>query len=156
MKFHLLALYRNLLAGARLALFLPVRAYDYRVSPLDYSLLLAFNFAVWIAAAAIRSGLAGEFDSAAIPIYLASVPLVLVTAMVVAFVYGERERPLLIATPLTASDSTFELVALALPPLAALAGYPRIGVLVLLAWLWLGSGSPLAPVPGARPPPPFP
>src|SRR5438132_5269761 len=139
MKFQLLALYRNVVAGARLALFLPVRAFDYRVSPLDYSLLLAFNFAVWVAAAAIRTGLAGEFDSSAVPIYLASVPLVLVTAMVVAFVYGERERLLLIATALTASDSTFELVALTLPPHAALAGYPRIGVLVLLAWLWLVS-----------------
>src|SRR2546430_5476862 len=145
MKFHLLALYRNLVAGARLALFLPVRAFDYRVSPLDYSWLLAFNFAVWVAAAAIRTGLAGEFDSSAVPIYLASVPLVLVTAMVVAFVYGERERLLLIATALTASDSTFELVALALPPLAALAGYPRIGVLVLLAWLWLPPGRALPP-----------
>src|SRR5438034_536250 len=121
MKFHLLALYRNLVAGARLALFLPVRAFDYRVSPLDYSWLLIFNFAVWVAAAAIRTGLAGEFDSSAVPIYLASVPLVLVTAMVVAFVYGERERLLLIATALTASDSTFELVALALPPLVGFA-----------------------------------
>ena len=50
MKFQLLALYRNVVAGACLAFFLPVRAYDYRVSPLDYSLLLAFNFAVWVAA----------------------------------------------------------------------------------------------------------
>ena len=152
MKFHLLALYRNLVAGARLALFLPVRAFDYRVSPLDYSSLLAFNFAIWVAAAAIRTGLAGEFDSSAVPIYLASVPLVLVTAMVVAFVYGERERLLLIATALTASDSTFELVALALPPLAELAGYPRIGVLVLLAWLWLVSVRAIAVCAGTRRP----
>jgi hypothetical protein len=139
MKFHLLALYRNVVAGARLALFMPVRALDYRVSPLDYSLLLAFNFAVWVAVAAIRTALVGEFDTSAIAIYLASVPLVLVTAMLVAFIYGERERLLLIATALTASDATFDLVALALPPLAELAGYPRLGVLALLAWLWLAS-----------------
>src|SRR3989442_1139704 len=152
MKFQLLALYRNVVAGARLALFMPLRAFDYRVSPLDYSLLLAFNFAVWVAAAAIRTGLAGEFDGSAVPIYLASVPLVLVTAMVVAFVYGERERLLLIATALTASDSTFELVALALPPIAVLAGYPRIGVLVLLAWLWLLSVRAVAGCARNRPP----
>ena len=152
MKFHLLALYRNLVAGARLALFLPVRAFDYRVSPLDYSWLLAFNFAVWVAAAAIRAGLAGEFDGSAVPIYLASVPLVLVTAIVVALIYGERERLLLIATALTASDSTFELVALALPPIAVLAGYPRIGVLVLLAWLWLVSLRAIVVCAGSRRP----
>jgi hypothetical protein len=152
MKLHLLALYRNVVAGARLALFLPVRAYDYRVSPLDYSLLLAFNFAVWVAAAAIRTGLAGEFDSAAIAIYLASVPLVLVTAMLVTFIYGERERLLLIATALTASDSTFDLVALALPPLAELTGYPRLGVLVLLGWLWLVSVRAIVVCAGTRRP----
>jgi hypothetical protein len=152
MKLHLLALYRNVVAGTRLALFLPVRAYDYRVSPLDYSLLLAFNFAVWVAAAAIRTGLAGEFDRAAMPIFLASVPLVLVTAMIVALVYGERERLLLIATALTASDSAFELVALAVPPLAELAGYPRMGVLVLLAWPWIVSVRAIVVCAGTRRP----
>jgi len=152
MKLHLLALYRNVVAGTRLALFLPVRAYDYRVSPLDYTLLLAFNFAVWVAAAAIRTGLAGEFDRAALPIFLASVPLVLVTAMGVALIYGERERLLLIATALTASDPAFELVALALPPLAELAGQPRIGVLVLLAWLWLVSVRAIVVCAGSRRP----
>jgi hypothetical protein len=152
MKFHLQALYRNVIAGARLALFLPLRAYDYRVSALDYSLLLAFNFAVWVGAAAIRTGLTGEFDSSAVPIYLASVPLVLVTAMLVALVYGERDRLLLVATALTASDSTFELVALALPPLAELAGYPRIGVLLLLAWLWAVSVRAIVVCAGTRRP----
>jgi Peptidase C13 family len=152
MKFHLQALYRNVVAGARLALFLPLRAYDYRVSPLDYSLLLAFNFAVWVAAAAIRTGLVGEFDSSAVPIYLASVPLVLVTAMLVALIYGERERLLLVATALTASDSTFELVALVLPPLAELAGYPRIGVLAILAWIWAVSMRAIVVAAGVRRP----
>ena len=114
MKFHLQALYRNVIAGARLALFMPVRAYDYRVSALDYALLLAFNFAMWVAAAAIRTGLAGEFDSAALPIYLAGVPLVLAAALAVALIYGAREQLLLVATALTASDPLFELAALAL------------------------------------------
>jgi len=75
MKLYLLALYRNLLAGARLALFMPVRALDFRASPLDFVLLVAFNFALWIAVAALRTGMAGEFDSAAIALYLAAVPL---------------------------------------------------------------------------------
>ncbi|HET7670978.1 MAG TPA: C13 family peptidase [Burkholderiales bacterium] len=133
MKHHLLALYRNLIAGARLALFLPVRAFDYRVSAADYAWLLAFNFALWVAAAAIRAGLEGEFDSAAVPIYLASIPLVLGTAMFVAGIYGERQRLLLVATALTASDPVFELAALLLPFI----GHPGIALLVLLAWIWV-------------------
>ena len=40
MRFHLSSLAKNLLAGLRLALFLPVRAFDYRVSGLDYVLLV--------------------------------------------------------------------------------------------------------------------
>ncbi len=139
MKFYLRALYRNVLAGARLALFMPVRAYDYRVSALDFALLLAFNFAMWVAAAAIRTGLAGEFDSAALPIYLASVPLVLAAALAVALIYGAREQLLLVATALTASDPLFELAGLVFALLGELSGYPRIAAFLLLAWIWLVS-----------------
>ena len=139
MKLHLAALYRNLVAGTRLALFLPVRPYDYRAAPLDYALLIAFNFAVWIAAAAIRTGMAGDFDDVAVPIYLGGIPLVLATAALVAWIYGDARRLLLIAVALTASDAVFELIALVLPPLAALAGFPRAGLLVILAWLWAAS-----------------
>ena len=135
----LVALYRNLVAGARLALFLPVRPYDYRAAPLDYALLIAFNFAVWIAAAALRTGMAGDFDSVAVPIYLGGLPLVLAAAGLVAWIYGDAGRLLLIATALTASDAIFEVIALVVPPMAALVGFARAGVLLLLAWLWFAS-----------------
>jgi hypothetical protein len=136
MRFHLVALYRNLVAGTRLALFLPLRAFDFRVSPLDYCLLVAFNFLVWLVAAALRTGAEGEFDTAAPAIYLASIPLVLVIAMIVAAVYRTPERLLLIATALTASDALFELVALVVPWLALAGGFPRVAILLLLAWIW--------------------
>jgi hypothetical protein len=136
MKLYPASLYRNVVAGTRLALFMPVRAFDYRVSPLDFTVLVAFNFVVWVAAAAVRSGLAGEFDSSAIPIYLGTIPLVLATALIVAWIYGEGERLLLIATALSASDAVFELIALVVPALAEAAGLPRAGALVLLLWLW--------------------
>ena len=55
--FH--SLLKNLTAGARLALFLPVRPFDYRVSPVHFAVLMAFDFAFWIAAAAVRAGFAG-------------------------------------------------------------------------------------------------
>ena len=60
--FYLASLLRNLVAGARLALFLRVRAYDYRASALDFALLVLFSFGLWVAAAAARTGLDGEFD----------------------------------------------------------------------------------------------
>ena len=152
MKFHLQALYRNVIAGARLALFMPVRAYDYRVSALDYALLLAFNFAMWVAAAAIRTGLAGEFDSAALPIYLAGVPLVLAAALAVALIYGAREQLLLVATALTASDPLFELAALLLAPLGELSGYLRVVPFLLLGWIWIVSLRAILVCLGARRP----
>jgi hypothetical protein len=128
---RLRSLYRNVVAGTRLALFMPVRPYDYRASPLDFTLLVLFNFLVWVAAAAIRTGVSGDFDDMAIPTYLGSIPLVLATAMLVAWIYDDGDRLLLIATALTASDAVFELMGLFLPWLA--------GVVVLLAWLWLVS-----------------
>src|SRR5690349_17370697 len=137
MTVYLRALYRNLVAGARLALFLPLRAFDFRATPLDYILLIAFNFAVWLVAAALRTGMEGEFDQGAPAIYLASVPIALVTALVIAYVYRAPERLLLIATALSAADSLFELLALALPWIAALTGYPRIALIAFLAWIWL-------------------
>ena len=139
MKLYLEALYRNLVAGVRLALFMPVRAADFRASPLDYAFLVAFNFAVWIAAAALRTGMAGDFDSAALAIYFAGVPLVLATALAIARIYGAPGILVLVAVGLTASDALFELVALALPSLVAWTGYARTAVLLLLAWLWIVS-----------------
>ncbi len=136
MKLYRVDLYRNLVAGARLALFMPVRALDFRASALDYILLVAFNFAVWITVAALRTGMAGDFDEAAIVIYLGAVPLVLLTALVVARIYAAPEILLLVAAGLTASDALFELVAFFLPAVAAWTGYPSVAALALLAWNW--------------------
>lgn len=139
MKFRLWALYRNVVAGTRLALFLPVRAQDFRASAVDYAWLIAFNFGVWLVAAALRTGMAGEFDPAAPALYFGGVPLVLGTALVIARLFRAPERLLLIAVALTASDSLFELVALVVPAIAAWSGTPRLALLLLLAWLWAAS-----------------
>src|SRR2546430_3606222 len=136
MKLYLAALYRNLVAGTRLALFMPVRALDFRASALDYVLLVAFNFALWIVVAALRPGMTGEFDADATAIYLASVPLALVTGLAIAQIYSAPEILLLVAVGLTASDALFELVAFALPAVAAWTGSPGVAALVLLAWNW--------------------
>jgi hypothetical protein len=136
MKLHLLALCRNLLAGARLALFMPLRALDFRAAPLDYVLLVAFNFAVWIAVAALRTGMDGEFDPAAIAIYLASVPVALAAALAIAQIYGTPDRLLLIAVALTASEALFDVADLVVPSLGVWLGFGRPAAFALLAWRW--------------------
>ena len=135
--FYFHALLKNLAAGARLALFLPVRSFDYRVSPVHFAVLMAFDFAFWIAAAAVRAGFAGEFDPMAVPIFLAEVSLTLAAALLAALSYREPGRLLLIAIALSASDAVYELAALALPALAAASGYPAAAFYLLLGWTWL-------------------
>jgi hypothetical protein len=130
---------RNLAAGARLALFLPVRAEHFRASPQQFALLAAFNFVVWVAAAALRAGFEGDLDPVAIAVYLSNVALVLATALPVALLYRAPERLLLAAVALSASDPVFELAGLALPIVADLAGHARPVYLGFLGWGWLVS-----------------
>ena len=135
--FHAGELLRNLAAGARLALFLPLRASDFRVSAHQFALLVLFNFALWVGAAALRAGFEGEFDSSAIIVYLASITLVLATALLVALAYRAPERLLLVAVALTASDPVFELAGLALPAIGASIGHLQVLYFIFLAWAWL-------------------
>src|SRR6266849_2577487 len=135
--FYFHSLIRNLAAGARLALFLPVRAFDYRVSPVHFAVLMAFDFAFWVAAAAVRAGFAGEFDPMAVPIFFAEVSLTLGAALLASLSYREPGRLLLIATALSASDAVYELAGLALPALAEASGHPAAALFLLLGWMWL-------------------
>src|SRR6185436_7384266 len=132
---------RNLLAGVRLAFFLPLRAFDFRVSAVDYAALVAFNFMLWILAAGLRVGFTGEIDYSALLVYLATVPLVLAAALLVALLYGAQQRLLAVAIALTASDPVFELAGLVLSYLAAplralLGGLAAVATFVLLGWIW--------------------
>ena len=131
------SLVRNLLAGFRLAFFLPLRAFDFRVSAADYAALVVFNCALWILLAGLRVGFEGEIDYSALLVYLATVPLVLAAALLVALVYGAPQRLLAVAVALTASDAVFELAGLALPYLAApLGGAGTLVYFVLLGWIF--------------------
>ena len=56
---------QNLLAGTRLALFLPVRALDFRVSIGQYVALVFASFAFWLAGGMLRAGFPGTVDFAA-------------------------------------------------------------------------------------------
>lgn len=148
----LASLRRNLVAGARLALFLPVRAFDYRVSAADYAALVVFNFALWVLAAGARAGFAGDLDPTAMMVYLATIPLVLATGLLVGAVYGTPHKLLPLAVALTASDPMYELAALVIPYASALSGLGTLLYGLFLGWLWLVSIRAVAVICGRQRP----
>ena len=152
MRFHLSSLAKNLLAGLRLALFLPVRAFDYRVSALDYVLLVLFDFVAWVAVAAALAGFEGDFNLSAIPIYLASVSLVLGAALLVALAYGAAEKLLSVAVALSASEPWFELVVLVVPTVSAASGLGEVVLWIFVGWTLMSSVRAVAVVMGTRRP----
>jgi hypothetical protein len=129
------ALGRNLVAGARLAFFLPLRPFDFRVSAADYAVLVTFNCLLWILVGGARLGFDGEFDSSALLVYLATVPLVLAVALIVALAYGSAERLLAVAVALSAPEPVFQLASLALPHLAAATG-AEVAAFLFFGWIW--------------------
>ena len=133
--YRLHALGRNLVAGARLALFLRVRPHDYRVSPVDLALLLAFNFAVLVIADAVAAEFTGSFNASVTTVYLASVSVVLLAALLVTAVYREPGALLLLAVAFCASDPVFELAAIALPFLIAATGIGAPLYFLFLGWM---------------------
>ena len=132
-------LLRNLAAGARLALFLPLRADEFRVSPVQFAVLSIFNFVLWVGTEWLRAGLEGDFDPAAVGAYLATVTLVLASALVVAAAYKAYNRLLLLAVAFSAADPLFELAGLALPSLAAAVGSAEAAYFGFIAWSWLAT-----------------
>jgi hypothetical protein len=150
--FYLASLGKNLVAGARLALFLRVRAHDYRASPVDFAALMLFSFALWVAAAAARTGFQGEFDPLSLPAYMSGIVLVLAAALLVALAYGAAARLLLIAVALTASQPVFHVIAFFLLVVGIPAGLARLVYLGFLAWIWIVSLRAVAVCAGTRRP----
>ncbi len=102
---------RNLRSGLRLALFVRVSRYDFRVSPGDFALLCAFNLLAWLAAGMLRVGFPGYVDFGALPAALAEIPLLLLASTIVAYWYGRRELPLALALLLISPAALFEFVS---------------------------------------------
>src|SRR5215470_7235970 len=103
-------LYRNVLAGARLALALRVGPLDYRVSPADFAVLVGFDAFAALVGGFLRSGPPGYFNLEDLPQFLSQVPIVLLTCLIVAAIVARRGLLLALATALFASDPFFELV----------------------------------------------
>jgi hypothetical protein len=105
---------RNLRAGVRLAAFLKVSGYDFRVSPGDFTVLLVFNLLAWLAGGMLRGGFPGEVDYSALPAALAEVPLVLLACSIIAYWYRRRELLLALALVLISPAALFELASSAI------------------------------------------
>jgi len=129
---------RNLLAGVRLAAFLPVSRYDFRVSPGDFVLLWAFNLLAWLAGGMLRGGFPGYVDFGALPTALAEIPLVLLASLIIASLYRKRELFLALALFLISADALFELVSSAIVIALRFAGAetpPAVQLTVYMAYL---------------------
>ncbi len=145
---------RNLAAGLRLAVFVPVSRYDFRVSPGDFALLWAFNLLAWLAGGMLRGGFPGYVDFGALPVALAEIPLLLLASSIIASWYAKRELPLVLALLLISSGAFFELVSSAMAvalrfagadaapmlQLTAYAVYPLWMLAVALRALWIAAG----------------
>ena len=148
------SLTRNLGAGVRLAAFLPVSRYDFRVSPGDFVLLWAFNLLAWLAGGMLRGGFPGYVDYGALPTALAEIPLVLLASLIIASLYRKRELLLGLALLLISPDALFELVSSAIvialrfaaadtPPAVQFTAYVAYLLWVLavtLRALWVAAG----------------
>ncbi len=129
-------LVRNISAGTRLALFLPVRWLQFRASPGQFALLAAFNLLVWCVSSTLQAG-GGVFNPVALAVYLAQIPLLLLAALCLATLRGNNALTILLAVALASSDLAFELAGMALLGTQAGPGAQFYGWLAFLVWGWL-------------------
>ncbi len=129
-------LVRNISAGTRLALFLPVTWSQFRATPGQFALLTVFNLFAWLVANTLQAN-GGTLNPPAIALYLTQIPLLLLASLLIATARRNGSLMLLMAVSLSASDLAFELAG------AALLGAqtdPQTQFLLwvaLLAWGWL-------------------
>ncbi|CAM9789697.1 unnamed protein product [Phaeothamnion confervicola] len=128
-------LVRNVSAGTRLALFLPVRWLHFRATPGQFALLAGFNLMVWALSSTLQAG-SGTLNPQAIAVYLSQIPLLLLASLAIAAIYGNTSLAMLLAVALSASDLAFELAGLAafgpgLEPAMQFAGW---GLFLLWGW----------------------
>src|SRR5712671_8024523 len=111
---------RNLLAGTRLALFLPVRALDFRISIGQYVALVFASLGIWLAGGMLRAGFPGTVDFGALTVALAEIPLVLGACLIAARLFREAQLAVAFAVLLAAMDPVFEIAGVAVEAAANL------------------------------------
>jgi hypothetical protein len=128
---------QNLLAGTRLALFLPVRALDFRISIGQYVALVFASLAFWLAGGMLRAGFPGSVDFGALTEALAEIPLVLGTCLLAARAFREAQLAVAFAVLLAAMDPVFEVVGVvveAAKSLDAVEPYAEAVSWAFIAW----------------------
>src|SRR5882724_2629381 len=83
------ALSKNLLAGARLALFLPVRPLDFRFSAAQCFALVVSCLALWLALGVLQQGIPGNVDLGALTVALAWIPVLLGACLLAARLFRD-------------------------------------------------------------------
>ncbi len=144
------ALLRNVRSGTRLALFMPVRWLDFRATPADYAALVAFNTLVWLFGAYSRAQGAVRLDPSAIAVFLGTVPVILLGALLVARLYGNPSLCLLVAVALSSSDLAMEAAGLSLAKMPLPEGVTGPAYTVFFVWLWVVAVRTVAVCTGAR------
>jgi hypothetical protein len=127
----------NLRAGARLALFLPVRPLDFRISAAQCAALVLACLAVWLALGVLRHGLPGNVEFGALTAALAAVPLLLGTCLVVARLFREPGLASAFAVVLLAGVPVFQIAGGGIDFLSdfeAFEPYARTADWAFLAW----------------------
>jgi hypothetical protein len=128
---------QNLLAGTRLALFLPVRALDFRISIGQYVALVFAGFGFWLAGGMLLAGFPGSVDFGALTVALAEIPLLLGTCLLAARLFREAQLAVAFAVLLVATDPVYEIAGVAVQVATSLdAIEPYAGTVnwALIAW----------------------
>jgi hypothetical protein len=103
---------RNVVAGARLAFFLPLRGLDFRISAAQCFALVVSCLALWLALGVLQQGVPGNVDFGALAAALAWVPVLLGACLLAARLFRDRR----LAT-------TFAVVLLAVVPALLVVDY---------------------------------
>ncbi len=103
------SLAKNVAAGTRLALFLPVSRLDFRISAANYATLVVAGLLFWIAGGMLRVGFPGQLDLAALTAALAQIPLLLAGCLLVAAIFGRSSLLAPLAVLFTSTDVLFEV-----------------------------------------------
>ena len=131
-----LGLRANLVAATRLALFLRVSPFDFRISAGNYAALVAANLLFWFAGGVLREGLPGEFSTQALTVALAQIPLLLFACALVARIFARPSLLVAFAVVLASSDLAFEIVGTAINWVFGERRFP--GYAGVVNWIFIG------------------
>src|SRR4051812_25612641 len=132
----LTGLVRNISAGTRLALFLPVSWLQFRATPGQFALLAVFNMLAWLLANTLQAD-GGTLNPFAVALYLAQIPILLLACVLIAALRGNSAFVILVAVALSSSDLAFELAGVAALGADISAENQFLIWVALVAWGWL-------------------